>query len=92
VALELLRRVAAFELPCSIADPGEIVLLRALRAAGLVQASIPQLMRVNGYPYQQAATVHLVTRQGWDALNTLDVPLTTAGRKPSGLSGVRGSR
>lgn len=55
-------------LPCTVDDVDQIVLLRALRAAGLVQATIPQQLRVNGRPFQPAATVQLVTRQGWNAL------------------------
>jgi hypothetical protein len=68
MALELLRRIAARPLPCTIEALEEILLLRALRASGLVQASIPQSMRVNGRPYQLPATVHLITREGWEAL------------------------
>lgn len=68
MALELLRRIAARSLPCTIEELDEIVLLRALRASGLVQASIPQSMRANGRPYQLPATVHLITREGWEAL------------------------
>lgn len=65
MALDLLRRLAAQPLPCTVDDLDEIVLLRALRAAGLVQA-----MRVNGRPFQLPATVQLVTHEGWEALLT----------------------
>ena len=68
MALALLRRIAAQPLPCVIDDIDDIVLLRALRAAGMVQASIPHAMRVNGRPFQLPATVHAVTREGQEAL------------------------
>jgi hypothetical protein len=84
MALDLLRRLAAQPLPCTVDDLDEIVLLRALRAAGLVQASIPQAMRVNGRPFQLPATVQLVTREGWEAL------LTAMPQKPSMAANFRG--
>jgi len=82
MALDLLRRLAAQPLPCTVDDLSEVVLLRALRAAGLVKAIIPQPMRVNGRPFQLPATVQLVTREGWDALLTAPPQKPTAAAMP----------
>ena len=60
VALELLRRLAAEPLPCTIDQPEEIVLLRDLRAAGLVQANVPRPLTVGGRPFQLPATAQVV--------------------------------
>lgn len=90
MALDLLRRLAAQPLPCTVDDPDEIVLLRALRAARLVQASIPQPMRVNGRPFQLPATVHLVTHEGWEALLTATPQMPRGAADPARpRSGVR---
>jgi hypothetical protein len=68
MALDLLRRLAAQPPPRTVDDRGEVALLHALRAAGLVMAIIPQPMRISGRPFQLPAKVQLVTREGWDAL------------------------
>lgn len=78
VALELLRRLAAEPLPCTIDQPEEIVLLRALRAAGLVQANVPRPLTVGGRPFQLPATAQVVTRSGWEALLAASPPMPLA--------------
>jgi len=74
MALELLRRLAAQPLPCTVDEPGEIVLLRALRAAGLVQANVPRPLTVGGRPFNLPATAQVVTRKGWEALLAASPP------------------
>lgn len=80
MALELLRRLASQPLPCTVEQPAEIVLLRALRATGLVQADVPRSLTVGGFPFQRPATARVVTHRGWQALLAAGPPLPCSPR------------
>lgn len=73
MCMNLLRRLAASQLPCSEADPAMIDRLRVLQAAGQVEARIPCAVSQPGHgtggcTHQDAATVTRITPRGWETL------------------------
>ena len=73
MCMNLLRRLAVSQLPCSEADPSIIDRLRVLQAAGQVEARIPPAVPCSGCgpggcTHQDAATVTRITPRGWETL------------------------
>ena len=68
IAIELLRQFATQPLPCAVERADEVLMVRALRAAGLIEASVPPVLSENGRPFQPPAVVQVVTRSGWSML------------------------
>jgi hypothetical protein len=67
--MELLRRLAAQELPLALYAPADIDRLRVLRAADLVAALIPPVETMEGgAQVHRAAQVLCITSKGRDAL------------------------
>ncbi len=73
MCMNLLRRLAASQLPCSEADPAMVDRLRVLQAAGQIEARIPAAVArpgrdADGCTRHDAAMVIRITPRGWETL------------------------
>jgi len=79
--INLLRRLAEGPLPTTVTQPGEVLQVRMLQAAGYVYAKIP-FPRAEGWHWRQGpATVYQVTALGYKAMRWFGPPHSDAPEK-----------